>query len=278
MNIVRTIYFALTPKLRFVARRIYYFPYDAYMKLFKRQDDKIPPRGMIFIGSGDFRQQGERLKNLVVEHTGLKPDGKILDVGCGIGRLAIPLTRYLSAEGLYEGFDIVKMGIRWCNRNITPEYPNFHFRYVDLKNDLYNLSTENEAKSFQFPYPRNSFDSVVLTSVFTHMMPEDVQHYLEQISQVLKDGGRCMATFFIIDEEVRKAMNDKQTTFEFNHAYNGYYLMSANVKEANVAYDENYLYDMIRQSGMQVILKSRGGWSKGREPLDFQDLLVLTKK
>ena len=110
------------------------------------------------------------------------------------------------------------------------------------------------------------------------MMPEDVQHYLEQISQVLKDGGRCMATFFIIDEEVRKAMNDKQTTFEFNHAYNGYYLMSANVKEANVAYDENYLYDMIRQSGMQVILKSRGGWSKGREPLDFQDLLVLTKK
>lgn len=64
MNIVRTIYFALTPKLRFVARRIYYFPYDAYMKLFKRQDDKIPPRGMIFIGSGDFRQQGERLKIL----------------------------------------------------------------------------------------------------------------------------------------------------------------------------------------------------------------------
>lgn len=87
-----------------------------------------------------------------------------------------------------------------------------------------------------------------------------------------------MATFFIIDEDVRKAMDDKRTTFEFNHAYNGYYLMSANVKEANVAYDENYLYDMISQSGMQVILKSRGGWSKGCEPLDFQDLLILAKK
>lgn len=236
-----------------------------------------PLRGQIFIGSGDFQKQGNHLLDLVIKYTHLKPDGKILDIGCGIGRLAVPLTRYLNVDGQYDGFDIVKKGIDWCNKKIAAKYPNFHFLYVDLKNDLYNLSTDTEARFFQFPYPRNSFDCVVLTSVFTHMMPDDVDSYLKQIALVMKDNGRCLATFFLLNEDVRKQMNEDKTSFQFLYNFENYSLMNQKVKEANVAYEEDHLLKMLKKNGLCAESIHRGEWSNGSAPLDFQDIIILKK-
>lgn len=277
MNIFRKIYYALPPTLRFYARRIVYFPLDLYTLITKGSDEMIPPRGKIFIGSGDFKKQGEHILDLVVRYTKLKPDGKILDIGCGIGRLAIPMTKYLSDKGVYEGFDIVKMGIDWCTAKISSRYPNFHFLHIDLKNDLYNLKTSNEAKDFEFPYQHNYFDSIVLTSVFTHMMPNDVKHYLKQISLVMKDGGYCLATFFVINDEVLDAIKNKKVYFSFDHKYDGYYLLDDKVKEANIAYDMSFLYSMLEECGLCVDFMSKGSWSNGTDSLDFQDVLILKK-
>ena len=55
----------------------------------------------------------------------LKPGEKVLDVGCGLGRMAMPLTGYLKDGGSYEGFDIVAEGINWCKENISNKYPAF---------------------------------------------------------------------------------------------------------------------------------------------------------
>ena len=278
MNIARSFYYFLTPTLRFWARRIFYFPYDLYVSLFNKKDKLAPPKGMVFIGSGDFIKQGEHLSELVIQYAQLKPNGKILDVGCGIGRLAVPLTKYLNKDGIYVGFDIVEFGINWCKKNITSKYPNFHFLFVDLKNDLYNLSTNKEAKDFEFPYPKDYFDTVVLTSVFTHMMPLDVKQYLKQIFLVLKSGGKCLATFFIINEEVKRNMNEKKSNFVFSHSYDGYYLMDSSVKEANVAFDEEYLRTMIKDCGLSIESIYYGSWSCKKEALDFQDVIVLGKE
>lgn len=278
MNLARKIYYALSPMNRFRVRKLYYLPHDIYAFLFHKKDELEPPKGMVFVGSGDYISQGRRLAELVVKYTNLQPDGKILDIGCGIGRLAVGLTRYLNSKGTYEGFDIVDFGIDWCQKHITPKFPNFHFLFVNLKNDLYNLTTETEANSFNFPYKADSFDSIVLTSVFTHMMPKDVEHYLSQIALVMKQDGRCLATFFITNPEVDKKMAAKEADFSFDNKYEGYSLLSDDCKEANVAYEETYLRNMIDKCGLSVELMSQGDWSKGKNALDFQDVLILKKK
>jgi len=51
---------------------------------------------MTFIGDGDFEQAGQVFKNYFIELADLRPSDKVLDVGCEIGRMAIPLTSYLS--------------------------------------------------------------------------------------------------------------------------------------------------------------------------------------
>lgn len=277
MNLKRKLYYSLSPSLRFVARRLYYFPIDFYESLFHKKDKMIPPRGMIFIGSGDFIKQGNHILDLAKKHAGLQPNGHVLDVGCGIGRFAVPLTSFLNEDGAYFGFDIVKFGIDWCNKKIAADHPNFNFLHIDLENDLYNKKTTDKASHFSFPYPANSFDCVVLTSVFTHMMPEDVDNYLGQIHKVLKENGKCLATFFIITEDVEKEMKGGKTQFMFSHSFEGYKLMDKSVKEANIAFDDAYLCSLIEKNGLRVETFSQGGWSYGKDPLDFQDVLVLSK-
>ncbi len=275
----RKLYYLLSPKLRRAVRRLYYLPADIFDFLTGKRDKQTPPKGKIFVGSGDFKKQGKDFVARLIKYAGLMPNHRVLDIGCGIGRAAIPLTKYINEKGSYEGFDIVKSGIKWCKKNISKNYPNFNFKHIDLKNDLYNLSSENEAKKFVFPYKNNEFDVVFLFSVFSHMLPEDVDNYLSQINRVLIDNGVCYATFFILNDEV-KAFMQNNNGIKFLYDKKDYALHDKNVKEANVAYKEPFLKKMIEKNNFEIEKIMYGYWS-GREKnnsSDFQDTLILKKK
>lgn len=96
MKIIRRIYYLLSPFLRRIVRRLFYLPVDIYEGITGKRDKMTPPRGRIFVGSGDYKSQGERITDQLVRYGGLKPDHKVLDIGCGIGRIAVPLTKYLN--------------------------------------------------------------------------------------------------------------------------------------------------------------------------------------
>jgi len=280
MNFLRSAYYALPPVVRRVSRRVWYLPVDLIESVSGARDSMVPPRGRIFIGSGDFVKAGESIKDQLVELGGLQPNHRVLDVGCGIGRVAVPLTQYLGEQGSYEGFDIVKSAIKWCNRKIHSQHPNFGFTHMDLKNDLYNLGTNREAKDFVFPYADNEFDLVFLTSVFTHMVLADVENYLKQIQRVLKPGGICFATFFLMNKEAENLMKSSGK-FMFSTALDHHYLFHARVKEANVAYDEKYLEEeMIGSRGFAMDQIQYGFWP-GRSKTElgnFQDICIFRKK
>ncbi|MBA4304877.1 MAG: class I SAM-dependent methyltransferase [Sphingobacteriaceae bacterium] len=275
---LRKLYYQLSPENRLRARRLYFLPVDLWEQFTGKRPHLSPPRGMIFVGSGDFALQGRLLLDQLIRLGRLQPNESVLDVGSGIGRVAAPLTSYLNKEGSYEGFDIVKSGVAWCNQNIAAKYPNFRFLHIDLKNDLYNLSTELEAKAFIFPYDDERFDLVFLFSVFTHMMPEDVANYLKQIARVLKPGGRCLATFFVLNHDSRQGMM-QYDGLKFVHHYGNYALIDPEVKEANIAFDESWLMQAIAAAGLEVAGNWPGYWP-GRDKSaceGFQDTLLLRK-
>lgn len=273
----RKLYYLMGPQLRRWARRVYYYPADLRDTLSGRRDPMIPPRGRVFIGYGDFRQQGERLMQQLIDYAGLKPYHRVLDIGCGIGRLAVPLTGYLNDEGSYEGFDIVRSAIQWCKKKISSAHPRFQFRHIHLRNDLYNLQTRNKASHFAFPYESGQFDVVFLFSVFTHMLPEDVENYLGEIARVLKPGGRCLSTFFVMNEETKQRM-DAFEGLKFVHDKGDYLLMDPKVKEANVAYREKPLLQSIHNQGLKLESIHYGYWSgrKKEDCVDFQDVLIFS--
>jgi SAM-dependent methyltransferase len=80
----------------------------------------LPPRSLVTaIGGGDIALVGNQFLAYFKDYAYLSPDEHVLDVGCGVGRMAIPLTKYLSKSGSYDGFDIMRRGIDWCHNRIT---------------------------------------------------------------------------------------------------------------------------------------------------------------
>src|ERR1700732_279677 len=95
----------------------------------------LPPQQFIdSVGGGDFYQVGREVFDLVRRRCNLLPTDRILDIGSGCGRLAVPLTEYLTAEGAYDGLDIVLPMVEWCRENISTQFPRFRFHHANLKN------------------------------------------------------------------------------------------------------------------------------------------------
>lgn len=273
----RFLYYLLPASSRLLARRIYFLPVDIFEFATGKRPKGVPPRGKIFIGHGDYVKQGTKFLAYFQELAGLKPEHSVLDVGCGIGRMALPLTHFLSKSGSYDGFDIVKSGIEWCNKNISTEYPNFRFQYSGLYNQLYNTSDKADAVNFIFPYETAKFDFVFLTSVFTHMMPKEVEHYISEISRVMKPGATCLMSFFIVNCESEDLMITRPThmNFPINKGY--YRLHSTQVDTANVAYDEEWLLEKLENAGLKMETIKYGQWCGRSNYFDYQDLVVCRK-
>lgn len=242
------------------------------------RDPMRPPRSKMFVGGGDFTAVGEEFLRYFVELGGLRPDDRVLDVGCGIGRMAVPLTGYLSPRGEYRGFDIVKEGIDWCDGAIATRFPNFRFTHADIVNRHYNPAGRHLAREYRFPYPDASFDFAFLTSVFTHMLPPDLGNYLGEVSRVLTPGGRCLMTMFLLDDESRTCIRARRSTLDFSHAVDGCLTIDASDPEAAIAYEEAAVRDGLAAVHLSVDEPiHRGSWCGRPSYLSYQDIILVTK-
>jgi ubiquinone/menaquinone biosynthesis C-methylase UbiE len=274
----RFLYYLLPTPIRLFARRLYYLPGDILDSITGKRPEGVPPRGKIFIGPGDYVQLGEKFLGYFKDLGGLQPEHSVLDIGCGIGRMALPLTGFLNTKGSYDGFDIVKSGIDWCNKHIAAKYPNFHFQFTGLYNQLYNTSDKSDASSFVFPYDDEKFDFVFLTSVFTHMMPAEVEHYINEIGRVMKPGATCMMSFFIVNCESEDLMIRQLSLINFPLNKGFYRLHSSKVNTANVvAYDEEWLLDKLEKAGLKMETIQYGQWCGRTSYFDYKDLLLCSK-
>ena len=260
-----------------ILRKIYYFPSDLIHKL-SASESMVPPRSRIFVGNEDFKEIGQEFKNYLIELAGLKPSHKILDIGCGIGRMAIPLTDYISGDGEYYGIDIVQDGIKWCSEKISSKYSNFHFIHTDVYNKHYNPEGRFLASEYAFPFSDGMFDIVLLTSVFTHMRRKDIENYLAEISRVLTPGGSCLITFFLLNDESIDACMSGLAAFDFKYELDGFFTTNKETPEAAIAYRQDYVEKIIENNGLRVSGGIYFGFWCGRKTfLSCQDLVVAHK-
>jgi len=233
---------------------------DLRLFLTGKREKGLPPLRLRDVGAGDFKRIGEELVALLIRH-GLQPEHRLLDIGCGVGRVALPLTRYLTG-GTYDGFDIVRRWIRWCRRNITSAHPNFRFTHANVYNSHYNRRGV-PASQYRFPYDDASFDFVFATSVFTHLDPAAARNYLHEAQRVLRPGGTLLATFFLVDEAIENAALD------FKVDRGDHRLLSDDDPDWAIAFDRSIL-DQLPSYTIE-----RGAW-RNRGGEQFQDVVIAT--
>jgi SAM-dependent methyltransferase len=241
-----------------------------------RTDRLVPPRRMDFVGHSDFAGTGDEFLRHFTALGGLAPTERVLDIGCGIGRMARPLTGYLTPPGTYDGFDINAEGIAWC-RSRYRSHPNFTFVVADLFNRRYNPAGTQSADAFTFPYADASFDFALATSVFTHLLEGEAQRYVAEAARTLVPGGRLFATWFLLDDGSRAAIAAGRAGLPFLDADQAVAVVSDEVPEEAIAFDSTWLREALQRHGLTLTAVHEGTWRGDEGGTSFQDIVVATK-
>jgi len=177
----------------------------------------------------------------------------VLDVGCGCGRVALPLSAYLSDDGSYAGFDADASCIDWCRKHIELGDLRFTFVHLDVCSESYNPQGRIPAEDVIFPYPDQSFQSILVSSVFTHMRESGIGRYISEIARVLDRAGGVLISTLLMNNATRDAMRDETTLFRFDHRLGSWsWTTDAAAPTEAVSLAEQSFTELLAGHGLQV--------------------------
>ncbi|TJV24023.1 MAG: class I SAM-dependent methyltransferase [Mesorhizobium sp.] len=252
------------------------------MDTFNFRGYEIPVHLMMLTGGGPdtFEEISNKHFLSLKKHVAIDPSHNLLEIGCGIGRDAIPLSSFLTS-GSYMGVDIIRPSIDWCVDNISKRSPNCEFVHFDVKDQLHNPHGTISTKDIRLPTKEGSVDRIFLFSVFTHMFEAEIVHYLKEFRRSVKSNGLVYATTFIFDDIIlAKARETNLTIFDlrFEHQISdGCRINNLTFPLGAVAYTMDKWMEMIEVAGFRLLTPAiRGSWSGAFiNELDGQDVLVL---
>jgi SAM-dependent methyltransferase len=244
--------------------------------------DILPPREL-WLTPGDNLYQSFRWTwgwyNYLVLLCNMKMHDSVLELACNHGRTMLGLLVYLKPPGKYEGLDILPKQIEYAQQHIHAKFTHFNFTLAgDLYNSLYNPRGQVEPADYVFPYDDSSFDIIYAASLFTHLIPPVTANYLKQTRRVLREGGRCVYSFFLLDYYRGKGTTTWNFV-EFEESLEGFddvAVKDRNVPEALIAYEISLIERLAAEAGLRIVRIVPGLWSGSHEvcALD-QDLLVF---
>ena len=237
----------------------------------------LPPLDLIRLFSGSTSEEcylniGKSFCDTFVDKKLFSANSKILDAGCGCGRMARFFVDMLdeSIGGEYHGFDVSSKAITWCSQNISSIYNNFNFKHIDLKNQYYNPSGSiTSVEDVIFDYKENYFDFIFATSLFTHMQKKETEKYLRDMHKVAKPGGKLLLTFFKYPESIEDFASAAAKVGHCapDHKYfqdsDVSYIAHKSNPKALVIYQLDFLKKLFADTGFKIVEIPDANWQAG---------------
>ncbi len=126
----------------------------------------------------------------IISHLDLKPGMKVLDVGCGPGRVTIPAAKKVGPNGQVTAIDIQAEMLRKIQAKAQKE---------SLANIIYIHGGIGQKK-----LPTNAFDRALLITVLGEIPDSHRQSALKEIFDALKPGGILSVTEIILDPHFQR--------------------------------------------------------------------------
>ena len=139
---------------------------------------------------GLWEELGELQIEFLKSH-GLKPEQKLVDIGCGCLRGGVHFIAYLAA-GNYFGVD--------SNPSLLEAGREVEAARLGLLDKL-PVSNLLVSEAFEFEKFGVAFDVALAQSLFTHLPPQTIAVCLAQLKKVVRPGGKLYATFFEVPED-----------------------------------------------------------------------------
>jgi len=168
--------------------------------------DLLPPVALRRLVSNtdseaEYLAIGSAVASMLAQLDMIPAGARMLDVGCGCGRVAQHLLD--SEIGAYVGFDRNPELVAWAVQSISSRDGRFEFLYLPVSSPYDEVDGHRgtiAANELEFPAESGSVDSVLLSSVFTHLPLADCRRYLAESRRVLRPGGHVLASWFVIEQ------------------------------------------------------------------------------
>ncbi len=173
---------------------------------------------------------------------------------------------------------MVEAAVDWCTNEISSPYPNFKFIHANVSNAYANDAKGADAATYKLPFPDNTYDLVFLTSVFSHVRPEEIRAYLHEISRVMKLGANCYATYYLTDDFALEQIAKNEASQNFKHDFGNFLSTHKRVPEQTIAVPEPLIRSYYRESGLSILEPILfGGWANRPHHYGGQDVIVARK-
>jgi SAM-dependent methyltransferase len=245
------------------------------------EDLLVPPR-RLWLGPSDpishyYRWAWEYLAYLTLL-CDLRRESTVLELGCGHGRTARGLLDYLRYPGHYWGLDVDRPRVENAQARLQSRHPHFEFIWANVYNRHYNPKGTEHAQSLVLPFPDAAFDTVYAASLFTHLLPPEIINYFFESRRVLKRGGSCLFSMFVLDY-YRGPGTTISPNYEFPHPYPdhpGVATRDLQYPDNLIGYDIAAIHDFAKRTGLEVVRIIPGLWSnRSGVAVNEQDLILL---
>ena len=177
---------------------------------------------------------------------------KILDWGCGPGRIIRHLPSFFDKSCEFFGTDYNKKYIKWCTKYIT------------------GVSFSRNHLQPPLQYSENTFDIIYGISIFTHLSKEMHFGWFKELIRVLKPGGILLLTLH------GNAFLSKLTVSERKNFGDGELVTKSNTKEGHRTFGAFQPIQFVKQLvGDNEIMEFIEGDIKDGKPQ--QDLWIIKK-
>ena len=237
---------------------------DGLDVVLRRRDPYTPPRRLRYVGEGDYTEVGETWLGLLRSLALVRPDERVLEIGCGAGVLARPLHRHLGPGARYVGYDDDTVAIEWCQA-----------AYRDRPTSRSSSPRTSVVTDLVLPFQDETFDVVVMHDVLPHLQPDAVAARLREARRVMIGEGRLFATAYLLDADARAALAGGHRRDRLRRGRRRpRRRRRRTAARRRYAIDEEWLLDRVAEAGFKTVGIRHGSWTPREDTKAFPDIVV----
>ncbi len=226
----------------------------------KYPDVDLPPDYLIYESFqinyqkyyNDSFETAKWLFNLFKKYIDLK-DKKILDWGCGPGRIIRHLPVVIGNGCEYFGTDYNKKSIDWCTQNLS------------------NINFNNNSLEAKLPYPDAFFDIIYGISIFTHISEQLHYDWYIELYRILCPGG---IMFLTTQGDNFKVKMTKKEVIKYN---NNELVVRGKVKEGHRTFSAFHPIGFIKKLFENAEILEHIVTKPGKQKILPQDIWIIRK-
>ena len=96
-----------------------------------------------------------------------------------------------------------------------------------------------------------------------------------EVSRVLKRGGRCFVSFYLLNDEARKNIAAGTSAFDFTNTVDGCRVQKADSPESAVAHEEDCVRDLFGRCHLRIDAVLHGTWRS--TSAQSQDIIIASR-